>query len=222
MIVEDLPPELAELAKCVVDILKDVYDDNCSRFDPELGDDRMTFGTAVWRNSWFQIEQACHTLPDWSAARPSGSFVISNGNHSLHIYHHGVDERVDLGDFHLGEEAGYTKAAIAKMNSRQLRLFESAENEDPPAVSVLHELVIVHAGNPDDGCCGIWVGAPLASGLTVDSPWAWISPLWTIDREPELPTDKRHGDYVEHDRLPEPELDIRPNDFREQTGSDRE
>jgi hypothetical protein len=79
---------------------------------------------------------------------------------------------------------------------------------DPGRIETLRDLVIVHAGNPDDGCCGIWAGAPVATEDETASPWAWIEPLWLPDTgiqgldetAPSPPAP------VPHHELPEPEI----------------
>lgn len=76
----------------------------------------------------------------------------------------------------------------------------------------LSELVIVHAGNPEEGCCGIWIGAPIAPEEIESSPWAWLEPLWlaevediesVVDASPKAATPR-------HDQLPEPTIVLEP------------
>lgn len=75
-----------------------------------------------------------------------------------------------------------------------------------PQASDLRGVVIIHAGNPDEGCCGIWVGAPLTSDEVSGSPWAWIEPMWMPDglaiTQPD--TAPRLDPTPRHDEMPEP------------------
>lgn len=48
-------PHLVELQSVVVPVLRSVYDINAARYDELVGDDAVTFGSAISRNSWFQI-----------------------------------------------------------------------------------------------------------------------------------------------------------------------
>jgi hypothetical protein len=85
----------------------------------------------------------------------------------------------------------------------------------------LRHLVVVHAGNPDDGCCSIWVGAPLPTQHANDPAWAWHEQVWAISRPTpnvELPLD-RH-DERRHDELPEPEIDILPREDEDGVDAD--
>ena len=209
-----IPSSLADLADIVVPVLRRTYDINSARHDPQVGDDAVTFGSAIYRNSWFQLEQAFAEHVGWTTGRPDGSLTITNGDVRLHVYRCGQDELTDLDAFRLDDApASLTKRAIATANSAQLTL--ALFDEDQPPVSpttppTLRELVIIHAGNPDDGCCGIWVGAPLTIEETITaSPWAWIDSLWQIDRPEPRATTIDLADHVRHDELPEPDLDIR-------------
>jgi hypothetical protein len=210
-VTEPLPPTLADLPDVAVKVLRRVYDQNAERYDEPVGDDGVTFAVSIYRNSWFQLEEAFKQLPGWRTARPRGSLVISRGEFRIHVYRWGQDEQVDLDGFRLDEaQASATKRSIAEANSDQLTLFDATrfETEGGPLELHLPNLVVVHAGNPDDGCCGIWVGAPVTTEQATSSPWAWIEPLWLIAR-PQQPTAVPDvTSPPRHDQLPEPDLDI--------------
>jgi hypothetical protein len=85
----------------------------------------------------------------------------------------------------------------------------------------LNELAIVHAGNPDDGCCAIWIGAPRSvSTPNGCSTWAWVEPIYCIERieqpgsgaSPQLPP--AHTDLTS----PDVPLELREDD--EQPGDE--
>lgn len=216
-----LPAEFHPFADAAVAAIRRTYDINAERYDPSVGDDAVVFGIAVYRNSWYLIEEEVTLLDDWSSGRPAGSLVMVGAGLRVHVYRCGQDADVDLDSFRLDDErSSATQRLIAAANAEQLRLdlgdldeYLTATAPPPPTgADELRELVIVHAGNPDDGCCGIWVGAPVATDESTASPWAWIEPLWspggglmlTAAEPSEGPRPPRH------DELPEPELTLRP------------
>lgn len=178
------------------------------------------FGICIYRNSWFLIEQEVARLIYWTSARPAGSLVIFGAGLRVHVYRHGHDATVDLDTFRLDEEASATKRQIAAANTRQLTLdFEEPTESTvdpapapPVAVTEFRDLVIVHAGNPDDGCCGIWVGAPVTTEEITASPWAWVEPIWTPEPRPgmEDPAFPAGPSPVPHYELSEPEITLKP------------
>ena len=191
--------------------IRRAYDVNGERHDPEVGDDAVVFSMGVYRNSWFLIEREIESLDGWCSARPSGSLVITGAGLRVHVYRHGHDADVDLDAFRLDDaRASMTQRLIAEANAMQLAL-PFVEGEVEPAArpnSALAELVIVHAGNPDDGCCGIWIGAPIAAEEITVSPWAWVEPLWLAEPG-EAGVTSAAGIAAatpRHDELPEPEI----------------
>src|SRR3546814_19396662 len=63
----------------------------------------------------------------------------------------------------------FTKRSISAANSMQLSLFADEEVSDD-VIGGLVDLVVVHAGNPDVGLTGVWIGAPAVQSDT-SSPW---------------------------------------------------
>ncbi len=218
----ELPGPLLILSGAVVPVVRQAYDINAARFDPLVGDDTSTFGFSVYRNSWYLIEQALKAVSGWLTARPDGSLRMSGSGYLVHCYRHGWDEKADVNAFRLDDPAhSLTKQQIAQINGQLMFNLQMAA--DPPTGSVegLPHLVVIHAGNPDDGCCGVWIGAPIPSEQVIDSVWAWIKPLWLIERpqtaeEPSLDL----GDVPRHDELAEPEVDVRPLDVDGEEESD--
>jgi hypothetical protein len=209
MAVRVLPPQFADLSSAAVAAIRRAYDINAERHDPMAGDDAVVFGIGVYRNSWFLLEQAIEDLDAWKSARPGGSLVITGGGLRVHVYRHGHDADADLEAFRLDSaRASETQRLIAEANTLQLAFaFEPEPESASPPPTELAELVVIHAGNPDDGCCGIWVGAPIATEEVTYSPWAWIEPLWL--REQSGGTTGAEGEAlapVRHDELPEPEI----------------
>lgn len=217
-------PHLAELQSVVVPVLRSVYDVNAARYDELVGDDAVTFGSAIYRNSWFQIEQAFANRDGWTTARPDGSLQITYSKFRFHVYRLGHDETSDPDAYRLDDgPASLTKRSIAQSNTAQLTLalFDEPIAEEDDASPPLSELVIIHAGNPDDGCCGIWVGAPLLLDEAASSPWAWIEPLWLIERSEAMSPGIELIGHVHHDQMQEPDLDIRLANDDDESSADQ-
>jgi len=220
----EFPEPLLTLSDTVVPVIRQAYDINASRFDPLVGDDTSTFGFSVYRNSWYLIEQALKPVSGWLTARPDGSLRMSGFGYLVHSYRHGWDEEADVNAFRLDDPAhSLTKQQIAQINGQLMLNLQMARDTASDSVEGLPHLVVIHAGNPDDGCCGVWIGAPIPSEQVIDSVWAWIEPLWLIERpksaaEPSL--DLR--DVTRHDELAEPEVDVRPLEVDEEEEGDND
>lgn len=211
MSLDDLPEEFPLLSDAAIAAIRRAYDINAERHDPEAGDDAVVFGIAVYRNSWFLLEREVEALEGWTSARPCGSLLITGSGLRVHVYRHGQNADVDIEAFRLDDaRASATQRLIAESNTMQLvlpmPLGEARPAPEPD--SDLAELVIIHAGNPDDGCCAIWIGAPIKSEEITTSPWAWIASIWTaepIDASGTagiVPDEARPRHY----ELPEPEI----------------
>ena len=183
----DPPPPseaLGRLQLVVTSVIRGVYAMNVDRHDPLVGDDTYTFGSHIWRNTWFQLEEELETDDDWKVARPMGSFTIAGDGFEAHVYKCGTDEAVDLEHFRLDDpEASLTKQQIPASNQLALDLWDLEGRPGTADAAGLSQLVVLHAGNPDDGCCGVWIGAPVPVSSVTASPWAWVRELWTIDRD---------------------------------------
>lgn len=212
MAIQDLPSGFGELSVAAVAAIRRAYDINAERHDSEAGDDAVVFGIGVYRNSWFLIERAIDDLESWRSARPNGSLVITGCDLRVHVYRHGHDAAAELEAFRLDDaRASETQRLIAEANTLQLAL--PFDPIGAPAISAdgdLSELVIIHAGNPDEGCCGIWVGAPIATEEITVSPWAWIEPLWLTSETSAANAANDVPHVARHDELPEPEILLEP------------
>ena len=216
MALDDLPQEFKALGKAAVAAIRRAYDINAERYDPLVaGDDAVVFGIGIYRNSWYMLEQEIDSLDDWSSARPSGSLVITGAGLRVHVYRHGQNAEIDLDSFRLDDaRASETQRLIAVSNSLQMSLpgLEMSSETSVPVDQELPELVIVHAGNPDDACCGIWIGAPIAAEEITRSPWVWIEPLWLAEPATAevVATDRELSSTPRHDELPEPIIALEP------------
>lgn len=210
MDISNLPVSLPDFLASATRELRHVYDLNAERHDPLEGDDAIVFGISVYRNSWFALERMIEELDGWTSSRPEGSLVICGAGFRIHVYRCGQDENVDLKSFRLDDGVSQTKRSIAINNGVQLTLdLQPADTmKDVAPGSDLRELVIVHAGNPDDGCCGVWIGAPVPADEINLFPWEWIEPLWRIERPKVEEGQTERGLPTRHDELPEPDVAV--------------
>ena len=171
---EVLPSGTAgDLIRRCVSALKRAYALNIERYNEQVGDDRLTFGVAVWRNSWFLLQEALVDLAGAETARPDGSLVIRVGDVLLHTYKVGETETKDINAVRI--EGTATKDRIVRGNTEQLRLFELTKLGGPS------NLVLAHLGNPFDGLCAAYVGAPTNA---MDGPaWEWVERIYLIPPE---------------------------------------
>jgi len=167
-----LPDHLAdELILGVTGAVEIAYSDAATRFDKSIGCDGHTFGTDVWRFTWFRLEEWFRDNEEITTARPNGSLTIGLGGVSLKAYRGGSDADFKIEDFDLGDGSSL-KAEIPFQNYEQLMIFglfeddEDANEDDAPGPHVT--LVIVHTGNPEDRCTGIFIGYPLPG------EWKWV------------------------------------------------
>jgi hypothetical protein len=215
MALADLPEEFEPLREAAIAAIRRSYDINVERHDPLVGDDAVVFGIGIYRNSWYLLEQEVEALECWSSARPAGSLLVTGAGLRLHIYRHGGNADVDLDSFRLDDaRASATQRLIAESNTLQLSFpgLEQSTETPPPASPDLSELVIIHAGNPDDGCCGIWIGAPIAADEITRSPWVWIEPLWLAESGEAASSapERDISSTPRHDELPEPIIALEP------------
>lgn len=151
------------------------------RFDSERHedglDDLVTFGVNIYRHTYRRVEDALAGLAGVRISRPQNSFeIVVAGGVRFHMYRGGSEEAFDIHRWEL-DATSDIKASLPANNELQLSLFDDgpfAEDEN------LRELVIVHAGNPDQGLTGLWVGAPRVT-LVSGSNWAWVLQLYRPD-----------------------------------------
>ncbi|MEX1009025.1 MAG: hypothetical protein WD271_14430 [Acidimicrobiia bacterium] len=197
------PKRFVEL---LIETLRQVYAFNADRHEEDMGDDAQTFGFLVYRNGWRRLEDQLGSLAGVSTRRPNNSLQIQvEGGVHFHVYRGGNDETFDIYtyDFSTGTQ---TKVSLPAHNGRQLSLFEQ---EEPAADHVwrLDELVFVHAGNPDTGLTGVWVGAPIPEAAD-GSQWAWVLPLYSGESDGARAKDDTTAPVSPFDALDEPDLDV--------------
>ena len=199
--------------------LTGVYRTNVDRHDKALGDDPITFGALVYRNSWAQIEW---NLPvhhaDVRVDRPDGSLTIYTGGPELKVYKGGSGPKFELEEYN-PDSGSVTKRRTVERNERQLSLFPDSTHFAGSIDAGLAAPVwfVVHYGNPQDGFLGMGIGAPRQSSIE-DPLWMFTFPL------PDLCADRVCGEAPDagdvsvapspnlpsYDQIPEPTIRIEP------------
>jgi hypothetical protein len=168
--------EPEELVRRICEEVAWVYRFDAERHEDGL-DDQQTFGFNVYRHTWARVEGALVGLAGVRTGRPQNSFeIVVAGGARFHMYRGGADETFDIHGWELGATSDI-KASLPANNEAQLSLFDDepfAEEEN------LRELVIVHAGNAEQGLTGLWVGAPRDTRVS-GSQWAWVLQLYRPD-----------------------------------------
>jgi hypothetical protein len=167
-----LPPASTDdFIPAVVRAYLSAYEDASGRYDRSIGCDSNSFGTDVWRFSWFRLEQELGPIPGVRTSRADSSFAIFVGDVAIRSYRGGSDEKYNIDDFEFGV-GSRIRREIPWQNYEQLTLF--SEKSELALERRLH-LTIVHSGNPSAGCTGVWVG------LAMPEKWEWVEPLFEFE-----------------------------------------
>jgi hypothetical protein len=220
-----LPTDLVDdFVSAVLKAIRRAYDIDAGRYDETVGDDAVTFGIGNYRHVWFHLEEELRVLAPGrvSSSRPNGSLVIQVGSRRVRVYRGGRTELFDIHSFDFSEESSLTKASAAAGNQLVLDLIATENIPEDERLDQLVELAIVHAGNPDDGCCAVWIGAPCdPSASKGASTWAWVEQLWRIERPEGLDLDI---DVVvppaAHSEMDEPDVPLSLQDEDRQKGGE--
>jgi hypothetical protein len=169
------PDRADEIASRVSDAIRRAYTDNLERHHADHGDDNLTYSVLVWRNSWFNIEIALAGLPGVAVSRPAGSLQILVDGFVIHVWKAGSSwSDVQAARF----DRGLVRMGTASANTAQLSIFDElgSVGSDEDFVRTLKHIVIAHCGSPEDGCRGVFAGAPVEVGVD-GSQWRWLESL---------------------------------------------
>jgi hypothetical protein len=201
-----LPPATAdEFIPAVVRAYLSAYEDASSRHDRSIGCDANTFGTDVWRFSWFRLEEELFPIPGVRTSRADSSFAIFVGDVVIRSYRGGADDKYNINDFQFGI-GSRIRREIPWQNYEQLTLF--SEDSELALERRLH-LTIVHSGNPGSGCTGVWVG------LAMPEKWEWVEPLFEVDALESIPQPPTGFTPFGEMEEPEVRVDLVAEDDRE-------
>jgi hypothetical protein len=118
-----LPPPIADdFIAALVRACMAAYEDASDRHDRSVGCDSNTFGTDVWRFSWFRLEQELWPLPGVRTTRADSSFAILVGDVVIRSYRGGPDEKYNIHEFDFAG-GSRTRREIPWRNYEQLTLF---------------------------------------------------------------------------------------------------
>ena len=205
--------------------LEEVYRVNSDRHDEEAGDDKTTFGTLVYRNSWAILEQVIPRYhPDVQIDRPKNSLEIRTPSRRLKVYRGGSDKEFCFETYD-PINGSITQRQLIRLNElerHQLSLFEQqTRTKGLDARLNLPCWFILHDGNPEEGLLDVRIGAPLPSTST-NVAWSFILPLPDlcavrgcrpgnmdgVSIEPNPPFNQVGPSY---NQLVEPQVLIKPN-----------
>ena len=216
------PEPAAELAGRVRGVLDDVHRVNVARYRPDR-DTLLQFALSTALNAQQLLAPALADLPGVEVVRNNLALQIRAGRLRFHVYKVGATERHDLKSRSLRGSA--TKTHKGQANDQQLELFrlggpDGAARGGSQAELLLEEHVFGYCGNPEDGLCALWVGAP-GSGQLGEPLWHLADRLWEID-----PADvvRASGDLapgpvvpdVDYEALGESHLDLQVRDDGEE------
>ncbi len=167
-----LPPELradGDIARAIIRDLERAYTATAANHDPEIGNDGYTFGTGVWRSSWFFLAKSFDAVSDASPMRPGNAFYIRFPFCNLYFYRDRTRGAVDVN--HPFSGPSRVKDSIALNNQVYFGFVDPSGLADENG---LPNLVVLHRGNPVEGLSEAYIGLPLTRGELADSPWVFI------------------------------------------------
>ena len=190
-----LPPELApgsDRMERIIKAIKRAYLAWCANHDPEIGCDGYTFGTGIWRSSWFFLDQE---FPDF-ARRPGNAFYLEFPEFNLYVYR----DRVK-GTSHRFIGGSGVQRALIDINAQVCFDFALSANTGGRA-----NLVALHSGLDPIGLTEMCVGLPV-SHEDPNTAWQFIDTLYSY--RPEVPqTDRGLHDIERFDARETPDVDV--------------
>jgi hypothetical protein len=206
-----LPP-LAEL-------IRQVYRRAADRYEPDLGDDAMSFGTTVWRNLTNLGRVHFGDLAGVDARVEDNSLEILCAGYVLRLYslQGGLDSSVES----IRWEGSDARLGGAVENSASEQLALDDEEQFPQIFAGLvprkRHVRIAHAGDLDTGDTVAYMGLP-RDNRDGGSPWFEVT-LWfgepTVNASVAAAGAGATSGLVHHDELPIPGLDLRPRPRRD-------
>jgi hypothetical protein len=171
VILDQLPQELApgsERLERIVHALNRAYFAWCASHDPEIGCDGYTFGTGIWRSSWFFLEQE---FPDL-ARRPGNAFYLQFPEFNLYVYR----DRIRGTSHRFIGDSGVQRSLI-DINAQVC--FDFAL---PKSSTARVNLVALHSGVDPAGLTELCIGLPV-SHEDPDTAWQFIETVYTYRPE---------------------------------------
>lgn len=196
---DSLPAELApgsDRLERLVKALQRAYFAWCANHDPEIGCDGYTFGTGIWRSSWFFLEQA---FPDF-ARRPGNAFYLEFPEFNLYVYR---DRVKGTSPRFLGDSG--VQRTLIDINAQIC--FDFARSADRGGTA---NLVALHSGLDPVGLNEVCVGLPV-SHEDPDTAWQFIETVY-LYRPDGPPPQGGLYDVEPFDTRDTPDVDVERKD----------
>ncbi len=196
---DSLPAELApssERLERIIKALKRAYFAWCANHDPEIGCDGYTFGTGIWRSSWFFLEQA---FPE-NTRRPGNAFYLEFPEFNLYVYR----DRVK-GTSHRFIGGSGVQRSLIDINAQVCFDFALSASDAGRA-----NLVALHSGLDPTGLTELCIGLPI-SHEDPDTAWQFIDTVYSHRPDEPQPESGLH-DVEPFDRLETPDVDVERKD----------
>jgi len=208
-----LPSQLradGEIARAIIRDLDRAYTATAANHDPEIGNDGYTFGTGVWRSSWFFLAKTFDAVSDASPVRPGNAFYIRFPFCNLYFYRDRTRGVVNAS--HPFSGPSRVKDSIALNNQVYFGFVDPSGITDENG---LPNLVVLHRGNPTEALSEAYIGLPLTRDELADSPWVFIERIYAKGAPP-IQDESTHADNVE----PFSSRDVPEVDLQEEPGED--
>lgn len=199
-----------EIARAIIRDLDRAYTATAANHDPEIGNDGYTFGTGVWRSSWFFLAKTFDAVSDASTMRPGNAFYIRFPFCNLYFYRDRTRGAVNTS--HPFSGPSQVKDSIALNNQVYFGFVDPSGITDENG---LPNLVVLHRGNPTEALSEAYIGLPLTRDELADSPWVFIEKIYAKAPSP-IQDESAHADDVE----PFSSRDVPEVDLQEEPGED--
>jgi len=207
----DLPPPLLDrlgpdgplIAKVIGQVagaISDQYIRDAKAFDDAEGDNAWTFAVGLHAHSWARVGERVKEGPIIRLLENGLAHAIQAGPLVIRPYKLGSQDPEDIRLIRL-DPSSATKAQIAESNDLVVKgqmALDLAVGLPAPSDAELaaryapNLLVMGHFGNPRQGRCGIYLGAPRPV-LKENSYWEWVIRLAGPGPELDGPIELPHG-----------------------------
>ena len=193
-----LPDELvlgSPIAGRLAEAIQRAYLARMASHDPEIGDDAYTYGTGLWRSTWYFLEKEfCD-----QAHRPHNAFFIRFAEYDLYFY---GDHRRGTGHRIIGGSS--VQDHILDVNGQFAFNFVPGENTNGRP-----NLVGLHVGSSPLGLTQLHIGLPVAHE-DPNTAWKFLDLAYLNAGSPP-PSDKSDSQTHRSFRdLQAPELNVQP------------
>jgi hypothetical protein len=164
-----------DIKDLMVAAIRRAYDVNVLAHDPAIGNTAVSFGVSTWQSSLHFLELAFTEVPGAQVHRVGSAFHLKLPTCRVSFYKFGGSREAKAEEFRL--DGSVKRETIIEKN--QLSLFNYTMNSEAQPVAV-PEIVVVHSGNPEEGCLEIHIGAPISADRAEDG-WLWLDQVYDKD-----------------------------------------